>query len=595
MDMTLKGEHFGQMPDTAGFNFYKRDHQLEFLMKRRFSQEEFEQASVLLTSLGESAGNELDSLSRVANKNPPILQPYNAKGERVDQIVFHPAYREMEKLGYSRFGLVAMSHKNDVLGWPGKFPYFLKYASWYLFAQAEFGLLCPMSMTDSAARVLEKFADDEMKNKYLPRLTSTNIDELWTGAQFMTEKQGGSDVGANTMKAVKKDDQWKLWGDKWFCSNPSADICLVLARPDENVPGTKGLGMFLVPRRVNGNQLNHYTINRLKDKLGTLSMASGEISFEGAVAYEVGKVENGFKQMMSMVNSSRLSNAVRSTGMIRRSFLESLEYARGRSSFGKDLANFPLMKETLFELLLDSETTTSVVLHTADVYFDAEEGSEESQSLLRILTPLLKGYICKRARYLTAEAMEARGGNGYIDDWINPQLVRDSHVGSIWEGTTNILAIDVLRSLGDADIRGIFFSSLLARFEKMNHPLTQRMAIIYSSICAKIQQQTNEVINSGGPKKELRAKQLMNRLYHIYAASLLLEEANFEIEESQNYRKLYLAAQYVLRYFIANGYSSLCFSDESLLDYFDDIVDWRKISEAVAEESLNVLERKSPI
>ncbi|GGA19802.1 acyl-CoA dehydrogenase family protein [Psychrobacillus lasiicapitis] len=585
-----KNEFVGKMPDTTGFNYFDEDQNLLFLMKRYLSNEDFNRAKPLLAELGELAGNQLDQLSRTADKNSPKLHSYDAKGNRIDKIEFHPSYHEMEHLGYSKFSMVAMSHKSGVLGWPEEFPYVLKYAFWYLFAQAEFGLLCPMSMTDSAARVLEKFASEEMKQKYLPHLTSTDMDELWTGAQFMTEKQGGSDVGANTMKAEKVGDHWELWGDKWFCSNPSADIALVLARPENSQAGTKGLGMFLVPRKLEDNTLNRYSINRLKDKLGTLCMASGEISFEGAVAYEVGDIKNGFRQMMAMVNSSRLSNAVRSTGMIRRSYLEALEYARGRSSFGNNLSEFPLMRETLFELLLDSETTTSIVLHTAEIYSEADKGSEKDQALLRILTPLLKGYICKRARYLTAEAMEVRGGNGYIEDWVNPKLVRDAHVGSIWEGTTNILALDVLRSLTKDKVGDIFFNEIFVRLDRIKNPLSRRVGEQLRSISGRIQEQTKRILKIEGLERELHAKKLMNRMYHIYSASLLLEEADFEITDQNNYRKLFLATHYLCRYFLSNGFDDVYSVDKSLLDSFNKIVDWEPISQDVVNTLLNEIE-----
>ncbi|RNF38920.1 acyl-CoA dehydrogenase family protein [Planococcus salinus] len=592
METTLKkNEKTGNMPDTEGLNFFEEDKQLSYLLNRMLSEKEVEQAQAMLSELGGVAGGELDQLSRTADKNPPVLQSFNEKGERVDHVEFHPSYRQMERLGYGRFNMVAMSHKKEgIWGWDTRFPYVLKYASWYLFAQAEFGLLCPMSMTDSAARVLDKFASEEMKQKYLPRLTSTDLDELWTGAQFMTEKQGGSDVGANTMRAEKAGDYWKLWGDKWFCSNVSADVALVLARPDNSPSGTKGLGMFLVPRRLEDQSLNHYRINRLKDKLGTMSMASGEVSFEGAVAYEVGEINNGFKQMMAMVNSSRLSNAVRSTGMIRRSFVEALEHARGRASFGKDLAELPLMRENLFELLLDSETTTSMVLHTAGVYQRADEGEEKDQALLRILTPLLKGYICKRARYLTAESMEVRGGNGYIEDWVNPKLLRDAHVGSIWEGTTNILALDVLRSLSKDRVGAVFFDDLKERLAKLEQPAAKRLGQVMSAITDKVQQQTDRAVALEGPARELPAKQLMNRMYHLYAASLLLEEAEDEISTQQNYRKLYLAVQYISRYFLANGFDDFHSSDPSLLDAFNQLMDWGRVEEGAAETMLQQLE-----
>ncbi|UOQ95129.1 acyl-CoA dehydrogenase family protein [Halobacillus shinanisalinarum] len=578
--------HIGAMPDTKGLDFYKEDPNLSFLLKHYLSSEEYDMSLPHLKKLGEVAGTRLDELSRTADKKTPELINYNEKGDRVDEVDYHPSYKEMMKIGYGDFGLVAMSHK-PVLGFSTKIPHVLKYGFWYLFVQSEFGLACPMSMTDSAARVIRNFGSQELKERYLPRMTSTDLDELWTGAQFMTEKQGGSDVGANTVSAKKVDDHWEIWGDKWFCSNVSADLALVLARPEEAPSGTKGLGMFLVPRKLEDGSLNNYKVNRLKDKFGTRDMASGEVTFEGAVAYVVGDVTKGFKQMMSMVNSSRLSNAVRSSAMMRRSFLEALVSSRGREAFGSSLAEKPLMKETLFELQLDSEVAASTVFYTASVYDKSDQGSEVDKKLLRILTPLLKGYICKRARYSTAEAMEARGGNGYIEDWVDAKLVRDAHVGSIWEGTTNIIALDIIRALAKDSAGEVFFNNIYYRIEMISNPLAQKVSEILKAITKKVEEQSEKIIEIYGPERELPAKQLMNRMYHVLAASLLLNESEIQITEEENYRKLYMTLQYIHRYLTSNGLDELVYTDSSLLESFEDIVNFGKVSAERVENLLN--------
>ncbi|MBO0997453.1 acyl-CoA dehydrogenase family protein [Bacillus sp. SD075] len=572
---SIKAE-VGAMPETKGLNFFKEDLNLPFILQRYLSKEEYDRALSYLTELGEIAGTRLDELSRISDKHTPELIAFNGKGERVNEVDYHPAYKEMEYLGYSKFGLAAMSHK-PVLGFSTKLPHVLKYAFWYLFVQSEFGLACPMSMTDSGARVLRKYADQEMQDTYLPHLTSTDMKELWTCAQFMTEKQGGSDVGANTLTAKKVGDQWELWGDKWFCSNVSTDLALVLARPEGAPAGTKGLGMFLMPRKLPDGSLNKFSINRLKDKLGTRDMASGEVAFEGAVAYAVGDVTNGFKQMMSMVNSSRLSNAVRSTAMMRRSFLEALISARGRVAFGSSIAEKPLMKETLFELLLDSEAAAAMTFFTASVYDKGDQGSKADEKLLRILTPLLKGYICKRARNSTSEGMEARGGNGYIEDWVEPKLVRDAHLGAIWEGTTNIVALDVIRALVKDQAGEVFFNTVYNMIEGISNSLAQQTGKVLLQITNKIESQAKRIMNLKGPEKELPAKQLMNRMYHVCAASLLLDEASVQITEQGSYRKLYMALQYLHRHLLTNGLDDFNYSDPSLLQWFDAIVDWEQV------------------
>jgi len=575
---------FGAMPDTVGLNYFLTDPNLGLLLEMYVNESDLERAWPHLTKLGEIAGTELDQYARIADKNPPQLVSYNARGERVDQVVFHPAYHEMEKIGYSQFGLVAMTHREGILGWPSKFSHVLKYAFWYLFAQAEFGLCCPMSMTDTAATVLERFGSEELKQTYLPRMLSTDMKERWTGGQFMTEKQGGSDVGANQVIAKKVGEHWELWGDKWFCSNASADVALVLARPEGAPEGTKGLGLFLVPRRLPDGTLNRYRVNRLKDKLGTKDMASGEVTFEGAVAYVVGELSLGFKQMMTMVNLSRLSNAMRSAAMMRRSYLEALVSARGRVAFGKPLAELPLMQETLFELMLDAEAAASLVLYTAHVYDQVEKEGGRYQTLLRTLTPLLKGYICKRARYTTAEGMEVRGGNGYIEEWVNPRLVRDAHLGSIWEGTTNIIALDVLRALTKDGAAEVFFGDIAQRLTRLANPYVRQVVEIFSPVLERVCAQAEGIGRLEGTEREMFAKRLMNRMVHLAVVSLFLEEAEFQIARENSYRKLLVAVHYLYRYLLSQGLDEPYAFDRSVSKWLERLIDWDPIpAEAVSE------------
>lgn len=334
---------YGAMPDTEGMNFYLADFNLGRALRRYLSAEEFAHAERILTAAGEAAGGELNRLAFIADKNPPQLVQFDRRGRRVDRVEKHPAYHEMQRIAFERFALAAVSHRDGVLGWPGRMPALMKYALSYVLIQAEFGLFCPVNMTDSLARVLTLFADEELKRAFLPRLTALDLDALWQGAQFLTEKEGGSDVGASRT-AARRDGQgdWRLYGDKWFCSNAGAEVMLTLARPDGAPTGTRGLGLFLVPALLPDGTRNGFTINRLKDKLGSRSMASGEYSFDGALAYQVGPLDRGFKQMMEMVSASRLSNAMRAAAMMRRAYLEALVHARGRLAFGRPLAELPL-------------------------------------------------------------------------------------------------------------------------------------------------------------------------------------------------------------------------------------------------------------
>src|SRR6476646_10701699 len=263
----------------------------------------------------------------------------------------------------------------------------------------------------------------------------------------MTEKAGGSDVGAIETSARPNGERWGLYGEKWFCSNADADLALVLARPEGAGKGTRGLGLFLLPRVLPEGRRNSYRIVRLKDKLGTRSMASGEVVMDGAEAWLVGDIDRGFVQMAEMINASRLSNAVRAAGLMRRAFLEAREVCMHRVAFGRRLIDFPLQRRQFMKILLSAEQALSMVMYTATVLDAADRGATEAGQQLRLLTPLLKFRACRDARRATGDAMEVRGGTGYIEEWSDARLVRDAHLGSIWEGTSNIVALDIARAV----------------------------------------------------------------------------------------------------------------------------------------------------
>ena len=272
---------------------------------------------------------------------------------------------------------------------------------------------------------------------------------MWKGTQFMTEKAGGSDIGRIETVARNEGGTWRLYGEKWFCSHTDADVALILARPEGAPAGTKGLALFALPRRLEDGTRNSYRIVRLKDKLGTRSMASGEIRLEGAVAYPVGRLDQGLKQMMDQVNLSRLSHGVRAAAMMRRCVNEALTVARHRVAFGKPVIEHPLVRRQLMKLIVPTEQALSMAMAAAAVMGEADAGSAEAADALRILTPLVKFRACRDNVAVATGAMEMRGGNGYIEEWVNPRLVRDAQIGLLWEGTSNINALDVIgRAVG---------------------------------------------------------------------------------------------------------------------------------------------------
>jgi alkylation response protein AidB-like acyl-CoA dehydrogenase len=435
------------VPDSHGRNLYRADTALARLAALYLPADLDAHLAPHLDRLGALAGGRLDDLAGIADRHPPVLHHRTRSGADEQRIDKHPAYREMERLAFGDYGLAALSHRAGVLGWPAPMPPIAKYLLTFLFVQAEFGLMCPVSMTDSLTRTLRKFADPALLARYLPALTSQDLDTLHQGAMFMTEQGAGSDVGATAVRAAPRGDgSWALTGDKWFCSNADADLAMVLARPEGAVEGIKGVALFLLPRRLPDGAPNAYRIVRLKDKLGSRSMASGEIRLEGATAWLVGEPGAGFRQMADMVNNSRLSNGVRAAGLMRRAVGEALFVARHRMAFGVRLIEMPLMQRQLVKLLVLAEQARSMMFQTADALRRADAGEPGAYALLRVLTPLFKFRACRDARKVTADAMEVRGGAGYIEEWPDPRLLRDAHLGSIWEGTSNVVALDVLRA-----------------------------------------------------------------------------------------------------------------------------------------------------
>src|SRR5437868_9402679 len=400
-------------PDTSGMNFYRADPALTDLLRLHLPDALFRHIEPHLDRLGELAGGYLDECARLADRHTPVLHQRDRFGRDLQWIEYHPAYRELEKAAFSEFGIHAMSIRKGIMGWPDKYPVVAKHAGAFLFHQTEFGMGCPINVTDGCAKLLANFGSEALKAKYLDGLTQTDMSKLTQGGQFMTEKEGGSDVGTLTTTAVQEGDHWRLYGEKWFCSNADAEVVMLLARPENAGPGTRGVGLFLMPRRLDDGSQNHYRIVRLKDKLGTRSMASGEIKLEGAIAYAVGKLDRGFVQMAEMVNSSRLSNGVKPTALTRRAPPAAMPVANNRVVFGQRIIDLPLARRQLLKLLVPLEQALSLCFVTASTLDRAEQqGSQEAALLLRILTPTLKFRSTRDARKVCGDALEMRGGIG---------------------------------------------------------------------------------------------------------------------------------------------------------------------------------------
>ena len=515
-------------PDIHGQNFYSLDRQFQDLLSLYMEPSLRAAMTPHFERLGALAGNRLDELAQVADKHPPILQPRDRFGRDEDWIDYHPSYREMEKIAFDEFGMHAMSHRAGVLGMSEPAHPLVKYGITYLFVQAEFGLMCPVSVSDTSNFIIKRFGSDTLKKLLLDRLLSQDPATMLKGTQFMTEKAGGSDVGAIETEAerigVGADgvERWKLYGQKWFCSHADADVAVMLARPRGAAPGTAGLGMFALPRRLEDGTRNAYRIVRLKDKLGTRSMASGEIILDGATAYLVGDVNRGFKQMMEQVNLSRLSHGVRAASMMRRCLNEALAAARGRKAFGKAIAEYPLLRRQLMKIMLPTEQALSMFAFSADAMGRANAGDKEAENLLRILTPVYKFRACRDNIPVASQALEVRGGIGYIEEWVTARLVRDAQIGTLWEGTSNINALDVVqRAVGKAGGHKTLSAALKAKYEPSGSLPGQYKGLLGSTL-DRVERFAEAVASDR--KHEKRARLAAGALYHAASAALLAWE-----------------------------------------------------------------------
>lgn len=524
--------------DVRGQNFFEIDRSLQSLLKIYCPEPLREHMWPHWQRLGEVAGGTLDELADIAERHPPKLHYRDRFGQDREWIEYHPAYRDMERVAFTDYGLHMMSHRPGVLGWPETVPAIAKYAFTYLFVQAEFGLMCPVSLTDTGLAMLLKFGDAGIQENFANRIAIQDADTMLRCSQFMTEKAGGSDVGLVETVARQEDGGWRLYGEKWFCSNTDADVALLLARPEGRGAGTRGLGLFVMPKTLPDGSRNNYRIMRLKDKLGTNSMASGEIVMEGAQAWVIGDVEHGIHQMMAQVNLSRLSHGVRAAALMRRCLNEALVAAQSRTAFGQKVADMPLAQRQLMKMMVPTEQSLSMYAYAAQQMDAAKAGDKAAETRLRIVTPLYKFRACRDNPGVATAAMEMRGGNGYIEDFVNPRLIRDSQIGLLWEGTSNINGLDVLtRAVAKVGAHTALAADIGERLAASN-ALPPALRDAAGDCLDRASAMAEEIARRGD---ETQARRVSSALYHSVTASLMAWEGATLGSRGEDARRLLLA------------------------------------------------------
>ncbi|SPE99656.1 acyl-CoA dehydrogenase family protein [Streptomyces sp. MA5143a] len=442
--MAATHEVTNQVPPLVGYDVFAADRALTEAVERHVAPGVLDEARGELSGLGRTAGSEqVQEWGRLANENPPKLRTHDRYGNRIDEVEFHPSWHRLLGKGVSA-GLTA--------AWTRPSGHVRRAAGFVVWTQVEAGNGCPLSMTHAAVPALR--TDPELAAEWEPRLTSTIYDwdlrpaDRKAGVLFgmgMTEKQGGSDVRANTTGArpLAEDGTYELRGHKWFCSAPMSDGFLVLAQ----APG--GLTCFLVPRVLADGTRNVFRIQRLKDKLGNRSNASSEVEFDGTWARRVGDEGRGVRTIIEMVSVTRLDCALGAASLMRQAVAQAAHHCAYREAFGGKLIDKPLMRNVLADLALESEAATTLALRLAAAYDAAEgpDGDEGERALLRLAVPAAKYWVTKRCTATVTEAAECLGGNGYVEESGMPRLLRESPLNSIWEGAGNVQALDVLRAL----------------------------------------------------------------------------------------------------------------------------------------------------
>jgi putative acyl-CoA dehydrogenase len=473
-----------QPPPLAGYDLFGQNRPLAEALEREGAGWARERCAAFAASLG----GEPAEWARLANENPPRLRTHDRFGERIDEVEFHPAWHELMRL--------SLSHGAHALSWtePLEGAQVARAALFYLASQVEAGHGCPLSMTHAAVPAL-RAAAPELARSWEPLLTSTEYDfGLRPAAEkrgtvcgmAMTERQGGSDVRANTTVARRiGDGGYELDGAKWFCSAPMSDAFLVLAQAQSagstgsGAPGARrgtaaasggrsgGLSCFFVPRVLPDGTRNGFRIDRLKDKLGDRSNASSEIRLESARAQIVGEEGRGVRTIVEMVVHTRLDCVLGAAAGMRTAVEQATHHTAHRVAFGRLLADAPLMQNVLADLCLESEAATATALRLARAYDRRAAGDEREAAFARIATAIAKYWICKRGPGHAAEALECVGGNGYVEESALPRLYRQQPLLSIWEGSGNVVCLDVVRAVRREPETA---EALLAEIRLAGHP-----------------------------------------------------------------------------------------------------------------------------
>ncbi len=511
---TRREASLNQVAPLAGYNLFLSDRSLVEALRREGAG----WAEAQLTDLGRFLGTEeTQRWGFDANENPPVLHTHDAHGNRRDEVVFHPAWHNLMRASIER-GLHSLPWTEKRKG-----AHVARAAMLILTVQNEAGHTCPVSMTFSSVAALR--AEPELARAWEAKILSSQYDPRFFPSSeksglligmAMTEKQGGSDVRANTSFAEPADTpgEYLITGHKWFCSAPMCDAFLVLAQTP------KGLTCFLLPRWTPTGKKNGFYIQRLKAKMGNRANASSEVEFERAWAQRVGEEGRGVSTIIEMVNHTRLDCALAAAGLMRQALAQALHHARHRKAFGKLLIEQPLMRNVLADLALESEAATLLAMRLARA-FDGRETDLHEGAFCRVATAVSKYWLCKRAPFHVNEALECLGGNGYVEESLMPRLYREAPLYSIWEGAGNVICLDILRALAREPEAA---DALLHELEA-DAGADPKLVSYVVALEADLVAERKQTLKNGSGENESQARRLAERLALALQAVLVLRHS----------------------------------------------------------------------
>ncbi len=515
-----RAEPIAYPAESHGLNVFDLDVNLQRLLWRR-APGLLEHHGERLSDFGAWVGGPLDEQAAYSDRYaPPRLESHDRHGERTGRVVYNPAYLECHQEAYRR-GVIGLAFAAEPA------PHLLSFVMGYMLSGADVSVHCPVTMTGALAHVLDRMAPAEVREAYLPELVRMD-GRTKTGGTWATELHGGSDVGATTTEARPDGAAWRLTGLKWFTSNAGAGLGLATARPPGAPAGGKGLGCYLVPETLADGTANSFWIRRLKDKLGTRGLATGEIELDGAWALEVAGPPDGLKLMMEALEYSRIHNAVAACGVQRRALIEALCWASHRQAFGGLLRGYPMVRDTLLDMMSELEACTALAFE-AGAAFDAALAAEAARPWLRTVTALAKYRTAEQGVCAAARAIELVGGNGYTEEWPTARLYRDAMVLPVWEGPANIQALELLRvavgkERGDRD----FIQRVSGIVEAAPQALAEEAATVRTGLddcragLAYLRERPEE-----GPR---HARRLLDLMAETLSGALLIEEAAFDLK-----------------------------------------------------------------